>query len=133
MPAGRDVEALKNEFEDKGAAMNKSHTLGYNKVYLIIVYLYHNGTRLNNNDMLIISSREFRQNQREYFERADMGEQIIVQRGKDKAYALTPITKDDLYFNADMVKKIKQSIRQAEQGKTRKVTSPEEITKLLGL
>jgi len=41
--------------------------------------------------MLIISSSEFRQNQRLYFERADKGEQIIVQQGKDKSYALTPI------------------------------------------
>ena len=39
-------------------------------------------------DMIVISSREFRQNQRLYFEKADKGEQIIVQRGKDKAYAL---------------------------------------------
>lgn len=43
--------------------------------------------------MLIISSREFRQNQRLYFDKADKGEQIIVQRGKDKSYALTPIAK----------------------------------------
>ena len=64
--------------------------------------------------MLIISSREFRQNQRLYFDKADKGEQIIVQRGKDKSYALTPIAKDDLYFNADIVKKIKKSIAQAK-------------------
>ncbi len=37
-------------------------------------------------------------------------EQIIVQRGKDKSYALTPVNEDDLYFNAEMLKKIKQSI-----------------------
>ena len=30
--------------------------------------------------MLVISSREFRQNQKEYFERVDKGEHIIVQR-----------------------------------------------------
>ena len=37
-------------------------------------------------NMLVISSREFRQNQRKYFERVDNGEHIIVQRAKDKAY-----------------------------------------------
>jgi len=83
--------------------------------------------------MLIISSREFRQNQRKYFEKADKGEQIIVQRGKDKAYALTPVSDDDVYFNAEMVEKIKQSIKQVEQGKVKKITSPQEITDLLGL
>lgn len=83
--------------------------------------------------MLIISSREFRQNQRIYFERADKGEQIIVQRGKDKAYALTPVNEDDVYFNAEMVKRIKQSIKQVEEGKVKKVTTTEEISNLLGL
>ena len=83
--------------------------------------------------MLIISSREFRQNQKKYFEKADKGEQIIVQRGKDKAYALTPVSEDDLYFNAEMVEKIKQSIEQVKQRKVKKITSPREITDLLGL
>jgi antitoxin YefM len=83
--------------------------------------------------MLVISSREFRQNQKMYFEKADKGEQIIVQRGKDKAYALTPVSENDVYFNAEMVKKIKQSIEQAENGKVKRITTPEEIIDLLGL
>jgi len=83
--------------------------------------------------MLIISSREFRQNQRIYFEKVDNGEQVIVQRGKDKAYALTPITGDDIYFNAEMVEKINQSIEQVRQGKVKRVSTPEEISSLLGL
>ena len=83
--------------------------------------------------MLVISSREFRQNQKHYFERADNGEQIIVQRGKDKAYALTPINEDDVYFNAEMIKKIKLSAEQAKNGEVKKITSSEEINELLGL
>ena len=89
--------------------------------------------RIKFEDMLIISSREFRQNQRIYFERADKGEQIIVQRGKDKAYALTPINDNDVYFNAEMVERIKQSIKQVEEGKVKKIATPEEISNLLGL
>ena len=68
-----------------------------------------------------------------YFEKADKGEQIIVQRGKDKAYALTPVTEDDIYFNAEMVERIKQSIKQVEEGKVKRVTTPEGISNLLGL
>ena len=83
--------------------------------------------------MLVISSREFRQNQRLYFERADKGEQIIVQRGKDKSYALTPINEDDVYFNAEMIKKIKLSVEQAKNGEVKTITSSEEINDLLGL
>ncbi len=83
--------------------------------------------------MLVISSREFRQNQKVYFEKADNGEQIIVQRGKNKAYALTPVNNDDVYFNTEMVKKIKESIEQVEQGKVKRITTHKEISDLLGL
>lgn len=83
--------------------------------------------------MLVISSREFRQNQRLYFDKADAGEHIIVQRGKDKSYALTPITENDMYFNAEMVEKIRQSLKEAENGQLTKISTPKEIADLLGL
>lgn len=93
---------------------------------------YHNGTR-KSNCMLVISSREFRQNQRKYFEKVDNGEHIIVQRGKDKSYALTPVSEDDLYFNAEMVKRIKESATQARNGEYIEMSSSKEIKELLGL
>ena len=83
--------------------------------------------------MLVISSREFRQNQKEYFEKADKGEHIIVQRGKDKAYALTPVSEDDMYFNAEMVNRIKQSLQEIEQGDYQEINSSKGISDLLGL
>ncbi len=94
--------------------------------------LYHYGTH-KNLTMLVISSREFRQNQRMYFDKADQGEQIIVQRGKDKSYALTPVSEDDLYFNAEMIKKIKKSAQQARDGKYITISSSDDIKELLGL
>lgn len=99
------------------------------KFSIFVPYWY----AINFNDMLVISSREFRQNQKVYFEKVDKGEQIIVQRGKDKAYTLTPVNEDDVYFNAAMVKKIKQSIEEVEQGKVKRITTPEGISDLLGL
>jgi prevent-host-death family protein len=99
-----------------------------------ISILYRIGTRIFKRFiMLVISSREFRQNQKEYFERVDRGEQIIVQRGKDKAYVLTPVTEDDLYFNAEMVEKIKKSIQEVQNGEVKRVSNPKEISDLLGL
>ncbi len=83
--------------------------------------------------MLVISSREFRQNQKKYFEKVDKGEHVIVQRGKDKAYALTPIGEDDMYFNAEMVEKIRQSILEVQRGEVREVSTSKEISDLLGL
>jgi len=83
--------------------------------------------------MLIISSREFRQNQKQYFEKVDKGEHVIVQRGKDRAYALTPISDDDMYFNAKMLDRIKASILEVERGEVKRVSTSKEISDLLGL
>ena len=84
-------------------------------------------------NMIVISSREFRQHQKEYFEKVDKGEHVIVQRGKDKAYVLTPVSDGDLYFNEEMVAKLKLSMQQANNGETKTVSSSEEIRDLLGL
>ncbi len=81
--------------------------------------------------MLIISSREFREKQAEYMDRADNGEQIIVQRGKNKAYAITPISKDDLYFTPEMLARIELSIQQAKEGKVTTVKGKEELKQFL--
>ena len=83
--------------------------------------------------MLIISSREFRQNQRYYFDKVDNGEQIIIQRGKNKSYALTPVRKGDVYLNEKMINRIKESLKQAGTGEYIDITSSEDIDKLLGL
>jgi prevent-host-death family protein len=53
--------------------------------------------------MLVISSREFRDKQAEYMDRADKGEQIIVQRGRDKAYAITSVKSSDIYINTQII------------------------------
>jgi antitoxin YefM len=83
--------------------------------------------------MLVISSREFRQNQKEYFERVDNGEQIIVQRGKDKSYALTPVSESDMYFNVKMFERIQKSVLEVTNGETKEISTVKEISELLGL
>ncbi len=83
--------------------------------------------------MLIISSREFRQNQKRYFDKVDQGEQVIVQRGSDKSYILMPVDKQDTYFNEEMIMRIKESLMQARNGEYIEVTSSKELKDLLGL
>ena len=83
--------------------------------------------------MLVISSREFRQNQRMYFDKVDEGEQVIVQRGKNKSYVLTPVKEDDMYFNEEMFKQVKESLLQARKGEFTEISSSEGIKDLLGL
>jgi antitoxin YefM len=81
--------------------------------------------------MLVISSREFREKQAEYMDLADKGEQIVVQRGKNKAYSVTPITDDDIYFSKQMVEKIEKSIQEAKDGKTTQISGKEALLKFL--
>lgn len=83
--------------------------------------------------MLVISSREFREKQKMYLDLADKNEQVIVQRGKNKAYLITPIKDTDRHFSDPAVMtRIAHSIAQAERREVITVKK-EEINKLLGL
>ena len=83
--------------------------------------------------MLVISSREFREKQKMYLDLADKNEQVIVQRGKSKAYLITPITDTDRHFSDPAVKiRLTHSIAQAEKGEVITLKK-EDINKLLGL
>ena len=78
--------------------------------------------------MRIISSREFNDNQKLYFDLADQNEQIIVQRGKDKAYMLIPITESDrLSTNPALINKIKDAERAIREGKKTKINDIDNI------
>ena len=44
--------------------------------------------------MRVVSSREFRDNQKKYFDLVDNNEQVVVKR-KNRSYKLVPITEDD--------------------------------------
>ena len=46
--------------------------------------------------MEIISSREFRDNQKKYFDMVDNKKQVIIKRFKNRAYKLVPVTEDDM-------------------------------------
>jgi len=81
--------------------------------------------------MIIISSREFRDNQAKYLNKVDEGEQIIVQRGKDKSYTLTPVKEDDLYLTPQMMQRLKASLQQAKAGQVKSVTNEKELADLL--
>lgn len=70
--------------------------------------------------MIIVSSREFRDHQKKYFDMVDQNEQIIVQRGKDKAYVIVPLNDADrLSVNDIMI----QTVQEAEAEYTKRSTT----------
>ncbi|MBE9464298.1 type II toxin-antitoxin system Phd/YefM family antitoxin [Dyadobacter subterraneus] len=83
--------------------------------------------------MLVISSREFRDNQKKYMDLVDKNEQVIIQRGKEKAYILTPVGEKDKYFmDPETAADIQEGINQYRAGKTTKIDKAD-FDKLLGL
>jgi len=67
--------------------------------------------------MLVITSREFRDNQASYFDRVDQGEEILVQRKKNKAYRIVPVKEDDTLMSKDeFFSKVEKSLQQAKEG-----------------
>lgn len=83
--------------------------------------------------ILEITSRQFRDKQKDIFDLADKGEKVIIKRGKKQAYVLTPIDDDDLYFTPEMIEKIDRSIQQAKEGKVKRIKNSQELDKFLGL
>lgn len=84
--------------------------------------------------MIVISSREFRDHQKKYFDLIDDNEQVIVQRGKNKSYKLVPIMQDEsLMTEDDFYAKIDRALKQAEEGKVLEIKSAQEFKSLLGL
>jgi antitoxin YefM len=84
--------------------------------------------------MLVISSREFRENQKKYFDSVDNGEQVIVQRGKDRSYKLVPVTNSDICMTEEeFYEKIDRSIQQVKEGKVLRISTDDDLKKLLDL
>ncbi|MDL2255758.1 prevent-host-death protein [Parabacteroides sp. OttesenSCG-928-K15] len=81
--------------------------------------------------MIIISSKEFRDNQKTYFDRVDSGEQVIVQRGKNKSYMLQPIQEEDYFFTPKMLERIDESMQQIREGKGIELSNIQELKEFL--
>ena len=75
--------------------------------------------------MLIVSSREFRANQRKYFELAQTGNVIIKSRNYG-SFRLIPVKEDDFVLDqAELDSKIKRGIADYENGKVYKMKDGE--------
>jgi len=82
--------------------------------------------------MLVVSSREFRANQKSYLDQIDEGIEIMIHRGRNKSYKLVPVTEDEtLMSKEEFFEKIDLAIQQAKEGKAVKLT-PELRKKLFG-
>ena len=78
--------------------------------------------------MMIVSSREFRDHLKKYFDLVDQHEQIIVQRGKDKAYVIVPLNDADrLSVNEGLVQTVQEAEAEYSKRNTSRIKDPDNI------
>jgi len=78
--------------------------------------------------MVIVSSREFRDHQKKYFDMVDQNEQIIVQRGKDKSYVIVPLNDADrLSVNDQLIQSVQEAETEYAKQKTTRIKDPGDI------
>lgn len=82
--------------------------------------------------MLIISSREFRDNLKSYLDKIDSGLEVLVQRNKNRSYKIVPISEDDtLMSKEEFFAKIDRSLQEAKEGKVKTFSTKEEFHSFL--
>ncbi|MDO5665834.1 MAG: type II toxin-antitoxin system Phd/YefM family antitoxin [Bacteroidia bacterium] len=74
--------------------------------------------------MFVISSREFRDNQKMYLDKIDAGAEILLQRGKTKTYRIIRVDEDDTVVK-------KEHILAPDSDLTSAITAEELLDRLL--
>ena len=82
--------------------------------------------------LIEITSQEFLEKQKIYFDLADKGAKIILKRDRRKSYMLTPLTEEDIEPSPKMLLRIEKGLQEIEEGKTKRYTM-EELQKRMGL
>jgi hypothetical protein len=78
--------------------------------------------------MLVVSSREFRDNQRTYLDKIDNGIDILIQRGRNKSYKVSQVALDDtLMSKEDFFAKLDRASKNIKEGKGTVLNNAEEI------
>ena len=82
--------------------------------------------------LIEITSQEFLEKQKIYFDLADKGAKIILKRDRRKSYILTPLKEENIELSPQMLLRIEKGLKEIEEGKTKRY-SMEELQKKMGL
>jgi hypothetical protein len=82
--------------------------------------------------ILEVTSRQFRNKQKTFFDLADNGKRIVIKRGHKQSYELTPVVdEDDTYFSSETIEKIDLAMEQFKTEKYSVFKSKDELHKFL--
>ena len=96
-------------------------------MFISIISLTFVPLNLKWQNMITVSAREFRGNQASIFDKADLGEKVIIRRGKKQAYTLVPVYDEDLDITPALQAKIDKARQEYREGKTTTIRSHEEL------
>ena len=82
--------------------------------------------------LIEITSQEFLEKQKIYFDLADKGAKIILKRDRRKSYILTPLNEENIELSSQMLLRIEKGLQEIEEGKTKRYTMAE-LQKRMGL
>ena len=94
----------------------------------LVLYLKNDiFAKLNRMKMVVVSSREFRANQRKYFDLALTNDVVITSRSHG-SYRLVPVRESDTLIDQTTLEaKIRRGIEEYEQGKVHKMEEGESV------
>lgn len=78
-----------------------------------------------------VTSREFREKLKTYFELADKGERVIVNRGRNKSYLITPVVTGDMIVSPELEKKIAKAMEQVQKGDVVEINTEDDLMSYL--
>ena len=83
--------------------------------------------------MLVISTSEFRDRQRNYLDKIDTGIEILIRRRKNKSYKIVPVTEDDtLMSKEEYFAKLERGLQSVKEGKGKRMAI-EQVNEILGI
>ena len=92
--------------------------------------MYQNRTKINIMSVIEVTSREFRDNQKFYLERAKEGITVII-RKKTDSFVITHVESEEIRFSPEMESKIERAKMQAKKGNVKRISGKEELTAYL--
>lgn len=82
--------------------------------------------------MLVVSAREFRENQKSYLDQVINGAEVLITRGKKQAFKILPVTNDDtLMSKEEFFAKLDKAKEEIKEGKTIAMEPDETLEDLL--
>jgi len=81
--------------------------------------------------VLEVSARQFRDQQKSFFDIADTGKQIIIKRGRKQSYILMPVTQDDFMVTPQLLEKLDNIRQQVKNGEYTECRTWEESKQFL--